>query len=203
MSATPAEIKFKHNLKFSPPLLEENYIALEKWRIILYRMGMIGINKTNGLSYGDLSKRILVGENEFIISGANTGKYANLDGAQYTRVKKCDVRKKTIEAVGPIAPSSATHMHFLIFKNCPQINFIFHIKHEGIFEFIKKNENQCLQDSFSKDFEAAEISLTDVIDQKSSGLLALTSLPSELICFGPSAEIVGKLILDTLRESKQ
>ena len=165
-------------------------------------MGMIGTNKTNGVSYGDLSKRILVGENEFIISGANTGKYANLDGTQYTRVKKCDVRKKTIEAVGPIAPSTSSHMHYLIFKNCPQVNFIFHLKHEGIFDFVNKDENQRLEDTFSKDFEAAEISLSNIIEQKSSGLLALTSLPHELICFGASAEIVGKLVLDTLRESK-
>lgn len=202
MSPAPTDIKFKHNLKFSPPLLEENFIALEKWRIIFYRIGMIGQNKSEGLSYGDLSKRILVGENEFIITGANTGQFANLDGAQYTRVKKCDVRKKIIEAIGPIAPSNTTHMHFLIFKNCPQINFIFHLNHEGIYQHVKKNENQCLQDTFSKDFEAAEISISDTIQQQSSGLLALTSVPGDLICYGPSAEIAGKLVLDTLRESK-
>lgn len=202
MSPTPSEIKFKHNLKFSPPLLEENYIALEKWRIIFYRMGMIGKNKTTELSYGDLSKRILVGENEFIITGSNTGQYANLDGSQYTRVKKCDVRKKVIEAIGPIAPSQTTHMHFLIFKNCPQINFIFHLFHQPIFDFIQNKGGQCLPDTFSKDFEAAEISISDTIQQQSSGLMALTNLPGHIICYGPSAEIAGKLVLDTLRESK-
>lgn len=202
MDPNATELKFKYNLKFSPPLLEENYISLEKWRIIFYRMGMIGKNKTTAVSYGDLAKRILVGENEFIITGLDTGEFANLDGTQYTRVTKCDLRKKTIEGIGPIAPSKDTHIHFLLFKSCPQINFIFHIVHEPLFEHVIKNENNILVDPFNRDFEAAEISIANTIQDRSSGILALKELPNNLISFGPSAEIAGKLILDTLRESR-
>lgn len=198
MSSSP--VKFKFNLKFSPALHEDNYLSLEKWRIILYRMGTIGEYKSNSVSYGDLSKRILVGENQFIISGNETGKYANLDGSQYSRVLKCDLKKLNIDASGPIAPSNNSYLHYVLYESCPQINFIFQIDHQGLAEYLEKQNFDSLE--IGPDFEQLKQDVQSTIGEKPSGIMLVKSEPHQIITFGATAEIAGKMILETLKESK-
>ena len=72
-------IKFKFTLKKAPPLDEGSYIELEKWRIILFKMKLIGEYPIEKVGYGNISRKIAGTENEFIISGTQTGKYQNLN----------------------------------------------------------------------------------------------------------------------------
>ena len=77
-------IKFKFNLKLTKALNEELYIQLEKWRVIFHKMGLIGEYPTNKVGYGNLSKREVSGSDAFIITGTQTGKYANRNGSYYS-----------------------------------------------------------------------------------------------------------------------
>ena len=198
MCSIHRSFKFKFNLKFSPALHEDNYISLEKWRIILYRMSMIGEYKTKELSYGDLSKRILVGEDQFIITGNGTGMYANLDGTQYSRVLKCDLKRLTVEATGPIAPSAQSYLHFLFYKTCPQINFLFQIEHSDLASFMQQGDFTKL--TTDPDFDIMAQQIQSKIGDQSSGIIVTEQ--NQILSFGPTPELAGKLVLETLKNSK-
>lgn len=194
--------KFKHNLKFSPALHEDNYLSLEKWRVILHRMNLIGENKKDGSEFGNLSKRILVGEDQFIINGFQTGPLANLDGYHYTRVIKCDLNKMIIEASGPIAPSNQAFLHFILYNSCPQINFIFHITSAALWSYLlKESETTFDLDNSPPSSSTLEVA-KNCISQKPSGILALSQHQDRVIAFGPTTDITGKLILETLKKAK-
>src|SRR5690606_14986939 len=100
------------SLKKTPALSADEYVDVEKWRAILFRMGLVGEYPNTTVGYGNLSKKISGSDNQFIITGSQTGRFPHLNGKQYTRVLKCSPDKATIEAQGPIAPSSEAMTHY-------------------------------------------------------------------------------------------
>lgn len=195
-------IKFKCNLKLSPELEEKLYIDIEKWRAIFFKMSLIGEYSTKKISFGNISKR-LSGSNEFIITGAQTGQFPNLTGAQYTKVVKCDLKKLSLDAIGPTAPSAESVTHYSIYEKCTQVNAIFHVHHTELWSFL--NKNQC--DSIAKDVKhgTQEMGLAcgDCIGTKSKGIMVLEGHQDGIISFGETIEDAGKIILETLKEARK
>lgn len=203
MSNIPSEgvIKFSFKLKKTLPLQEESFIELEKWRTILFKLNFIGEYPIEKVGYGNLSRRL--SQNEFIITGTQTGHMPNLSGHDYTTVIKCDLEKMTVEAQGAVAPSSESLTHHAIYLSCPQIKFIFHVHHKELWNYMLKNS----YDKTSKDIEYGthEMALEakKCIDLKSSGILAMEGHEDGIIAYGKSASETGKIILETLKEFKQ
>lgn len=193
-------IKFKCSLKPNTALIESEYIEVEKWRAILYKMSLIGEYPMEKLGYGNLSKRTLM--DQFIITGTQTGKYANLNGSQYTKVIKCDLKKMKVEAIGPIAPSSESLTHFAIYKSCKQINYIFHVHHQNLWSFMLNNN----YDKTSKgiDYGTQEMALeaSHLIGNNKKGIFAMQGHEDGIIAYADTSENCGKLILDTLKQLK-
>ena len=195
-------IKYKFNLKMSSPINEEHFLELEKWRSIFHKMNLIGEYRTTKVGYGNLSKRILPNEESFIITGAGTGGYAHLSGMQYTKVTKCNLPKLTIEAVGPIAPDDETLTHHAIYLNNPHIHFIYHIHNIQLWNYMLKSglDNTDEEvDHRSLDFSnAAKV----IIQNKKQGIFALSDLEGGVIAYADTAENAGKIILETLKSSR-
>lgn len=205
MPNTPNDgvIKFKFNLKMSSPVNEEHFLELEKWRSIFHKMGLIGEYKTTKVGFGNLSKRLLPGEDQFIITGAGTGVYPHLSGMQYTKVTKCVLSKLSIEAIGPIAPDSESLTHFAIYSKNSHIHFIFHIHNIQLWNYMLKHDlEQTAQDinHHGLDFQQAA---TDCIQGKKTGILAIADLEGGIIAYADTAENAGKIILETLKQSRK
>ena len=204
MKNIPSEgvIKFKYNLKLSAPLNENLYIDIEKWRVILFKMNLIGEYPTEKVGFGNLSKRVIIAPEEFIITGTQTGKFAHLNGSQYTHIKKCNLKKMSLEAIGPVAPSSESLTHFAIYSTCPQVNYIFHIHNKDLWTYMLAND-------FSKTLKDVEygtqqmaLAAGDCIKNKSVGIFAMEGHEDGIVAFGNTAEATGKIILETVKQSK-
>lgn len=204
MTNIPSEgvIKFKYNLKLSPPLVEPLYIDIEKWRAILFKMNLVGEYLSEGVGFGNLSKRAAPKSEEFIITGTQTGKFPHLGGSQYTRIKKCNLKKMTLEAHGPIAPSSESLTHFAIYSTCPQINYIFHVHHKDLWNYMLANDFD--KTSAKIDYGTFDMAqaASDCIKDKEVGIFAMAGHEDGIIAYGKNAEVTGKIILDTFKKSR-
>jgi hypothetical protein len=69
-------IKFKLTLKRAPAPEMIQVIALEKWRALLFKLGLIGEYPIDKIGYGNLSSRLQ--KKSFIITGSQTGHLAHL-----------------------------------------------------------------------------------------------------------------------------
>ena len=204
MTSTPTEgvIKFKYNLKLSRPLPESSYINIEKWRAILFKMNLIGEYQSEGVGFGNLSKRLISGSEEFIITGTQTGKHAHLNGSQYTHIKKCNLKKMSLEATGPIAPSSESLTHHAIYSTCPQVNYIFHVHGKDLWNYMLKNGYP----KTPKDVDYGTQEMADAsskcIGHKDVGIFAMEGHEDGIIAYGKTAEATGKIILETVKQSR-
>lgn len=205
MSTLPSEgvIKFKFNLKISKPLDESLYIKIEKWRVILYKMNFIGEYPEEKVGFGNLSQRIKSGENQFIITGTQTGKEPHLNGSKYTKVVKCDMSKMAIEAIGPIAPSSESITHYAIYHTAPQVNCIFHVHHNELWNFMLQNDFAHTSKDIEYGTKEMANAMKNCINNNKSGVFAMSGHEDGVISYGSTPEEAGKILLDTLKECRK
>ncbi len=195
-------IKFKYNLKLSKPLETNEYIDLEKWRVILFKMGLIGEYPVEKVGYGNLSKKVDPKSDQFVITGTQTGKFPNLSGGQYTHILKCNLKKMSVEAKGPIAPSSETLTHHAIYSSCSQINSIFHIHDPILWNYMIKHDMDATSEKVSYGTESMGEEASKCIGEKTSGIFVMKGHQDGIIAYGSSCEEAGKIILEIFKKSR-
>jgi len=193
-------IKYKCMLKKTGALNESLFLHIEKWRTILYKINLIGEYKEEGLGFGNLSRRLE--QNEFIITGTQTGKYPNLNGFQYTKVIKCDLQKMKVEAIGPINPSSESLTHYAIYANCPQIKFVFHVHHKELWQYMLDNDYDYTGEDVDYGTQEMANEALRCIGNKTSGIFAMKGHEDGIISYANTSEEAGKILLDILKKSK-
>lgn len=196
-------IKFKFTLKKAPPLDEGSYIELEKWRVILFKMKLIGEYSSEQVGYGNLSRKIAATDNEFIITGTQTGKFSNLSGLQYTKVIKCNLVKMNVKAAGPIAPSSESLTHFAIYNACPHINAIFHVHSNDLWQYMIDHGMDATSESISYGTLEMADEAKKCIGNNNSGVFVMKGHQDGVISYGTSIEEAGKNILDIFKQSRK
>ena len=196
-------IKFKYSLKKSGPLADEEYIEIEKWRSIFYRMNFIGEYPTEKVGFGNLSKRCVIGKDQFIITGTQTGKFPQLDGSQYTKIIKCNQDKMSVEALGPMAPSSEALTHYAIYNTSQHINYVFHVHHTELWEYMLAKKMDSTPEHVDYGTKEMAEYTSKLIGVKESGIFAMAGHQDGIISYGKTAQEAGKILLDTFKESRQ
>lgn len=120
----------KFDLRFTPasPLPLAELRELNAWRKLLWQLELIGQNASRygGLGFGNLSRRQLSSQH-FIITGTQTGHLSELDGRHYATVTAADTSANRVLAEGPIAPSSESLTHAMLYQVDTSVQFIFHV----------------------------------------------------------------------------
>lgn len=104
------------NLTFLPadPLPAARIRALNAWRQILYKLGLIGQDprRYGGLGFRNVSMRVESGNAaSFIISGTQTGGMGRLFPEHYTLVRAVNPETNSVVAEGVVPPSSESLTH--------------------------------------------------------------------------------------------
>lgn len=123
----------KFDLRFTPaPPLDTLPLAelreLNAWRKLLWQLELIGqdAGRYGGLGFGNLSRRLIASQH-FIITGTQTGHLPELDERHYATVIETDVQTNRVCAEGPIAPSSESLTHAMLYQVDTSVQFIFHV----------------------------------------------------------------------------
>jgi ribulose-5-phosphate 4-epimerase/fuculose-1-phosphate aldolase len=191
-------IKFKFTLKRAPAPEMNQVIALEKWRALFFKLGLVGEYPNEKIGYGNLSSRLQ--KKMFIITGSQTGHLAHLQAHHYTKVIDCDLKKGLVTAEGLIPPSSESLTHFGIYEANANVQYVFHIHHTKLWELLKNTPEV---DSIPEDVaygtqEMAEAAQRILLN-KNSGIIVMEGHEDGIIAYGTSAEEVGKIVLDNYR----
>ncbi len=191
-------IKFKFTLKRAPAPEMNQVIALEKWRALFFKLGLIGEYPIDNIGYGNLSSRLV--KRSFIITGSQTGHLAHLQAHHYTKVIDCDLKKGSVTAEGLIPPSSESLTHFGIYESNPQIQYIFHVHHQKLWEYLKAGPYDAIEEDVPYGTQIMAQAAAKIFSQKSAGIFVMKGHDDGIISCGSTAEEAGRMILDLYRK---
>lgn len=196
----------RSNFSRSEALFVEEYKDLEYWRKKLYQINLIGEYPEAQVGFGNMSQVKDYSEiyesthPQFIITGTQTGKYADLNGNHYTRVLDYDIKNLKIKMMGVIEASSEALTHAAIYESNPSIKAVFHI-HSG--EIWRKMIDD------KSDFTAAHIpygtvemarATQECIKGKNQGAFCMHGHEDGVVIYAGSLAEAGQITLDLHRK---
>lgn len=190
-------IKFKLTLKRAPAPEQAQYIALEKWRALFYKLGLVGEYPSEKIGYGNLSSRLP--KKSFIITGSQTGHLAHLQAHHYTKVIECDLKKGSVSAEGLIPPSSESLTHFGIYEANAAINFVFHVHHPKLWQLLQNEQVDFISEDVAYGTQEMATAASELLGNKSSGIFVMKGHEDGIISYSTSAEEAGKNLLELYR----
>lgn len=118
--------KFRLDYRAAPAPAAADIASLNAWRSILWRLRLIGLDaqRYGGVGFGNVSCRY---QNHFIVSGTQTGGIPVLSAQHYFCVEHADTARNRVVARGPIAPSSESLTHAMVYALDPAVQYVFHV----------------------------------------------------------------------------
>jgi hypothetical protein len=193
-------IKFSYKLNFGTQNHQTDYLEIEKWRVIFYRMNFIGEYREAKIGFGNLSKRIASPKDSFLITGSQTGAMANLKLEHYCHVTDSNLEKNSVVAKGSIPPSSESLTHYAIYHSCPHINYVFHIHHEEFWNALIEEGTDSTPNHISYGTLEMAQEASKLIGNKQSGLFVMKGHQDGVVAYGTTAEETGKTLLDRFKK---
>lgn len=191
-------IKFKLTLKRAPAPEITQVIALEKWRALFFRLGLVGEYPIDQIGYGNLSSRLT--KKCFIITGSQTGHLAHLQAHHYTKVIECDLKRGFVTAEGLIPPSSESLAHYGIYEANPGIQYVYHVHHSKLWEDLNAQGTDSISEDVAYGTQEMAEAVTEMLQGKTSGIFIIKGQEDGIISYGTSAEEAGRNILDLYRK---
>ena len=191
-------IKFKLTLKRAPAPEMNQVIALEKWRALFFKLALIGEYPIDKIGYGNLSSRI--SKKTFIITGSQTGHLAHLQAHHYSKVIECDLKRGSVTAEGLIPPSSESLTHYGMYEANPNINYVFHVHHQKLWEMMCNGPFDFISDDVPYGTQAMAEAASQLMGTKTSGIFVMKGHEDGIISYGATPEEAGKIILELYRK---
>jgi ribulose-5-phosphate 4-epimerase/fuculose-1-phosphate aldolase len=128
MTEPEGVIKYLLNHTFQPISATYPLTEINAWRTIAVRLELIGQNpgRYDNVGFGNISQRLDAHENQFIISGTQTGHIENLGPEHYCLILKAEPQQNQLESCGLCKPSSESLTHASIYAQNPDIQAIIH-----------------------------------------------------------------------------
>jgi len=180
-------IKYQPIHRDAPALADEFLVEIIRYRQKLYDFSFIGMYET-GIGYGNISLRTI--ENQFVISGSATGGKAKLSADDFCTVTQCDVDANSVYAEGPIAASSESMTHYVLYQCDPKIKAVIHIHSQPMWEQLCGAVPTTGADiPYGTPAMAHEMRrLFEESDVRTQKIIAMAGHPEGIITFGESLE---------------
>jgi len=179
---------------------------INTWRSIMHQLELIGqrADRYLGYGYGNISQRTQ--QDQFIISGTQTGELTELKPEQYCLVEKVDINANLLYASGPCKPSSEALTHAGIYKQSSSIQCIIHAHSPEIWQ-----ATQALQLPYTaKGITYGTPEMATAVEHlfyihrfDSLPLFTLLGHKDGIIAFGSNFTQAGCALITTLASAKQ
>lgn len=168
------------------------------WRNRLFSLKLIGADK-DGVGFGNISIRY--NDNQFIISGSQTGNKEKADENDFTLVTSYEIENNLIHCKGPVQASSESLTHEAIYSACTETNAIIHIHNLKVWNKLK---NKIPTTSEYAEYGTPELAQeiiklfnnSDILKYK---ILAMSGHPEGIIIFGKNLEEAFDIIYGYLK----
>jgi len=195
MSKQEGVIQFNLSHQDGVPINAPEIDVLVFWHQRMHALTLIGQDPSRyeGYAYGNMSHRL--NQNEFIISGTQTGGISHLSNKHYAHVIDCDIKNNTVQSRGPIKPSSECMSHAAIYAAKPSIMAVIHVHNPDIWQ-----QHQPLQlATTAMDIEYGTPEMAIAIQQciqHSHDCIAMLGHLDGVICCANNLEIVGQRVIN-------
>ncbi|MDP2714140.1 class II aldolase/adducin family protein [Rheinheimera sp.] len=127
MTEQEGVIKFQLDFSQQAALKAADVAQINSWRTIMLQLGMLGQtpSRYDNYGFGNISQRFGA-QNQFIISGTQTGGITQMTAADYALVTHCQPEQNRIVAVGETKPSSEAMTHGQLYQLSADLNFVIH-----------------------------------------------------------------------------
>jgi len=167
----------------------------------MHQLGLIGQDplRYDGYAYGNISYRLT--DNEFIISGTQTGGISHLTEKHYAQVIHCDISNNAVQSRGPIKPSSECMSHAAIYSAAPDVMAVIHIHNPDIWK-----QHQALQLATTPatiDYGTPEMALAiQASVKKSQACIAMLGHLDGIICFAHNIETADQQVTQLYQQAQ-
>ncbi len=129
MEKSEGVIKYQLLHQHCPLAADMDIAELNGWRSLLYKLKLIGqlAEKYAGLGFGNISRRLVPGQQKFLISGTQTGHLPKLSLADYALILSASPETNRIESCGLCQPSSESLTHAGIYLQTPTVQAVIHV----------------------------------------------------------------------------
>ena len=104
----------------------------------LRRENLIGIYEDSGIGFGNISQRI-AGTDKFVISGTATGGLVTAGAEHFCVVDDWDLQRNHVSCTGPVAASSESMTHAMLYRVAADIQYVVHVHHVQLWAEMLKN----------------------------------------------------------------
>ncbi len=179
---------------------------INTWRRIMHQLELIGqrADRYLGYGYGNISQRIQ--QDQFIISGTQTGKFTELKAEHYCLVEKVDINANHLYARGPCQPSSEALTHASIYKQSAAIQCVIHAHSPEIWQATQTLQLPHTAKDIAYGTPAMAMAVSHLFDNHSFDSLPLFTLLGHqdgIIAFGSDFTQAGYALISTLAHAKQ
>jgi L-ribulose-5-phosphate 4-epimerase len=154
-----------------------------KTRSLLYKNSWIG-ETPDGIGYGNLST--LAQEDQFIITGTQTGQLGTLEPKHLSLVCDWDLAKQVVRSTGETPPSSEAISHGTIYDSLKTVRAIIHIHHEAFWKSLLQKYAPIVSPYGSR--ELAHEIVEKQQQLATQGIFALLNHKDGIFAFGQSLE---------------
>lgn len=199
----------RSNFTQSAPLENAEYNKLEYWRKKLYQLNLIGEYPEAKVGFGNMSMLMNYHSlhpakvRQFVITGTQTGKYADLDGSHYTRVLDYDIDNLKIKMMGPIEASSEALTHAAIYAANSAIQVVFHIHSKSIWQGMIKDHCDSTCETIPYGTVEMAHATQKCIRNKNTGSFCMKGHEDGVVIYGTTLEETGRLTLELYNRYQQ
>ena len=170
--------------------------ALNYWREILLKLGLVGCDplRYDGYGFGNLSQRTADG---FVITGSQTGRKTSLSIADYAEVTGCQLQDNKVRSRGMTKPSSESLTHGAVYACCSEINVVFHVHCPEIWVAGDKLKLPTTPPKIAYGTIAMASTVAKLVESN-LGLFNMAGHEDGVVVYGTELIEVGLLLVETL-----
>ena len=170
--------------------------ALDGWRSLLRRLDLVGQDpeRYGGHGFGNLSHRLVAATDSdaasFLVSGSQTGGRDTLGRDGWSQLRSWNLQRFQAEAAGPVAPSSESLTHALVYDMEPDVHCVVHVHSPDLWHAARELDlprtspdvDYGSQGMIHQVRELFSLGLSDV------GVFAMTGHEDGIVAFGADAD---------------
>jgi len=206
MQETEGVIKYHLDHRQTEAKPDWSLTTMNSWRCLLYKLELIGQNPKRymGYGYGNISQRFT--DEQFIISGTQTGGLAELSEQHYCLVENADINSNSLYSSGPCKPSSEALSHASLYQQDLAIQCVIHAHSPEIWHSTKalKLAHTSATIAYGTPEMARGIGeLLHAKELKQQGLFTLLGHEDGVISFGQNFPEAACTMIRALANAKQ
>ena len=203
MTETEGVIKYQLHHTFSKLANTINLTEINHYRSLAYDLELIGQNPLRylGYGYGNISQRLE--NNQFLISGTQTGEKTHLSSEDYCLVTKVNLAKNSLHAIGQCKPSSEALTHASVYAQNPAIHCVIHAHTPLIWHTTNALKIPHTAQDIPYGTPEMAKAVADLIAEKSSGLFTMLGHEDGIIAYGEDFSTALTLLTNALKHAKQ